>query len=53
MRLKADYAEAHFNLGVAMTLLGKKQQAEQQQQVLAKLKPELAEKLGQLLKSKP
>jgi hypothetical protein len=36
-----------------MTLLEKKQQAEQQQRILTKLKPELAEKLGQLLKSKP
>lgn len=53
VRLKADYAEAHFNLGVAMMLLGKKQQAEQQQRILNKLKPELAEQLGQLLKSKP
>jgi tetratricopeptide (TPR) repeat protein len=53
VRLKIDYAEAHYNLGVAMMLLGKKQQAEQQQRILTKLKPELAEKLSQLLKSKP
>ena len=53
VRLNADYAEAHFNLGVAMMLLGKKQPAEEQQRILTKLKPELAAKLGQLLKSKP
>jgi len=50
VRLKSDYAEAHYNLGVAYLLLSKKEEAEEQQRILEKLKPELAEKLGLLLK---
>lgn len=50
VQLKPDYAEAHFNLGVAYLQLGKKNEARGQQQILAKLKPELAAKLDVLIK---
>lgn len=50
MQLRADYAEAHFNLGVAYLQLGKKHEAEEQQQLLVKLNSELAGKLDALIK---
>jgi hypothetical protein len=43
-------AEAHFNLGVAFLQLGRKQDSEEQQQILSKLNPELAAKLDALIK---
>ena len=49
VQLKRDYAEAHYNLGVGYLQLGKKQEAKEQQQVLAKLNPELAAKLDALI----
>jgi hypothetical protein len=49
VRLKPDYAEAHFNLGVAYVQLGKKPEALEQQKRLVTLKPALAEKLGALI----
>ncbi len=50
VQLKSDYAEAHYDLGVAYFQMGKKREAEEQQRVLAKLKPELSLKLEALLK---
>jgi tetratricopeptide (TPR) repeat protein len=50
VQLKDDYAEAHFNLGVAYLQVGKKHEAEEQQQLLVKLNPELAAKLDVLIK---
>lgn len=50
VQLKPDYAEAHFNLGVAYLQLGKKHEAEEQQRILVKLNPELAAKLDALIK---
>ena len=50
VHLRPDYAEAHFNLGVAYLQLAKKNEAREQQRILVKLKPELAAKLGALIK---
>lgn len=50
VQLTPDYAEAHFNLGVAYLQLGRKQEAEEQQGILSKLKSELASKLDALIR---
>lgn len=50
VQLRPSYAEAHYNLGVAYLQLGRKQDAQEQQQILTKLDPQLAAKLGTLLK---
>ena len=52
MRLRPDYAEAHYNLGVAYLQLGRKREAEEQQQILLKLNSELAAKLDTLIKKR-
>jgi Tfp pilus assembly protein PilF len=49
--LKSQYAEARYNLGVTYFKLGQREQAQEQQQVLANLKSELADKLNLLLTS--
>ena len=50
LQLDPKDAEAHFNLGVAYLQVGKKHEAEEQQQLLVKLNPELATKLDSLIK---
>jgi tetratricopeptide (TPR) repeat protein len=50
VQLRPSYAEAHYNLGVAYIQLGRKPEAEDQQKILANLKPELAAKLGDLIR---
>jgi tetratricopeptide (TPR) repeat protein len=50
VELRDDYAEAHFNLGIAYLQSGRKEEAQVQQQLLLKLKPELAARLEALLK---
>lgn len=50
VQLNPDYAEAHYNLGVAYLQLGKKNKARGQQEILVKLKPDLASKLDALIK---
>ena len=50
MQLLPEYAEAHYNLGVAYLQLDKKDKAREQQQILENLNPELAAKLEALTK---
>jgi len=50
VQLRPDYAEAHFNLGVAYLQLGRKHEAEEQQRILVRLKSELAARLNALIK---
>jgi tetratricopeptide (TPR) repeat protein len=50
VQLRPEYAEAHYNLGVAYLQLGKKGDAAVQRDILEKLKPELAARLGDLIK---
>ena len=45
--------DAHYNLGVASLLLGKKKEAEKEEGILTTLSPPLAEKLGRLLNPGP
>jgi len=47
--LKPQYAEAHFNLGIAYLQSGNKQQAQTEQQTLAGLNSDLATKLEKLI----
>lgn len=49
VQLRPDYAEAHYNLGVAHWQMGNKPEVEEQARILAKLNPELSEKLNSLL----
>jgi len=50
VQLLPEYAEAHYNLGVAYLQLDKKGKARKQQQILENLNPELAAKLEALTK---
>lgn len=50
VRIKPDYAQAHYNLSVAFLQLGKKDRARAQHRILVKLDPELAAKLEALIK---
>ena len=50
VQIKPDYAQARYNLAVAFLQLGKKNEARAQQRVLVQLDPELAAKLGALMK---
>jgi Flp pilus assembly protein TadD len=49
--LKPQYAEAHYNLGVAYLQMGQKTEAQTQQTQLTTLNPKLAAKLEALLKT--
>jgi len=50
VQLLPEYAEAHYNLGVAYLQLDKKDKAREQQQILENLNPELAAKLEASIK---
>mgnify|MGYP001048605493 CR=1 FL=1 len=49
VRIKPDWAEAHYSLGVSYALLGRGTPARRQHAILAKLDPRLAEKLEILI----
>ena len=52
VRLNPAFAEARYNLGVLAVETGDRRAAEAQSSALSKLKPELAEKLNELLRAK-
>lgn len=49
VRLKPDFASAHFGLGLSYMEVGDKRSAEKQEQVLRKLKSRLADRLAGML----
>jgi tetratricopeptide (TPR) repeat protein len=49
IRLKPDFAEAHYNLGATYHVLGDRGAALQQHTILVTLQPELANKLVELI----
>ncbi len=52
IRLKPDYATAHYNLGVTYVESGNRNAAMVEYEILAKLKPDSAEKLYKQISAK-